>query len=519
MGTPLVTDEAAGGRPLTRAGLGTLGWADALIADVLFLCFLLVVAAVRWQVFRALALPSGADGGNWLALGRALGHLGTMPGGVVYPPLVPALALVVDVLGKPIAGVKLIATVASVTPAAGCYVAARICGMRWTALLPCAFLALTGSVGEAAAWGGYPQLFGLGFLPLAIALLDRALRAWRPGIAALGGLALAATLASSELIGAVAVVAAALLVVIHLLVLGSRPSTVRSLLIVAGLIVAPSLLLVPVYLQLLTAVWATRGVKPARGNIAVRDILSFVYRDFPVLWFPMQALAVATPAVLWFRTRRPICLLAMVVTISTAVLLLGLRQIRFGYVAPESAVLGLAASFEVLGAVRSQARGALTAIAATALLPLLVYQYTASAQLFRGQVSFYQVIPGDWVPTLAYLRDQTPAGSLVAVGPDGQDRPTGWWVQGLGRRPALISSDPAWLNFPGERARANEARWIFDPSLSAGESVRRARSLGVAYLLVDKRWSHYTAWYQGGAGLQVVVDSADVALVDVGAAG
>jgi hypothetical protein len=83
----------------------------------------------------------------------------------------------------------------------------------------------------------------------------------------------------------------------------------------------------------------------------------------------------------------------------------------------------------------------------------------------------------------------------------------------MGRRPALISSDPAWLSFPGERARAAQAAWIFDPSVSAAESLRRARSLGVSYLVVDKRWPRYTAWYGAGAGVPLTMNEADVALI------
>jgi hypothetical protein len=489
------------------------------MADVLFLAFICLVAAMRWRVLLPLSLPTGADGGNWLALGRALGHQAAMPGGVVYPPLVPALALAASVLGKPIAGLKLVAAIAGVVPAAGCYAAARIAGLRWTAAVPCAFLAVAGSVSEAAAWGGYPQLMGLGLLPVALALLDRALRAWGLGAAALAGVALAATLSANELIGAVALLAAALLVGVRVAVLRSRPPSLARLAAVAALAVAPSLLLAPTYAQLLAAVWSTRGARPAHANIAIRDILPYVYRDLPAFWYPAQLLAAAVPATMllgrWSRSRRQAWPPVIAILAAAAILLVGLRQVRFGYVMPLAAVLGLAVWIDALEPSASRLRRAAAPLLAVALVPILAYQSLVDANLFRVQVAFYAVVPGDWVPAMTFLRERTPPGSLVAVGPDAVADPTGWWVQGLGQRPALISSDPAWLNFPDERARAREAQWIFDPSVSAAESLRRARTLGVAYLLVDKRWPHYQAWYGTGAGLRVALDEPDVALVEV----
>jgi hypothetical protein len=513
--TQVAGTRAEMSRARRRTWLGAPAWADVAMVDVLFLAFICLVAAMRWRVLVPLSLPTGADGGNWLALGRALGHQTAVPGGVVYPPLVPALALAASALGKPIAGLKLVAAIAGVVPAAGCYAAARITGLRWTAVVPCAFLAVAGSVSEAAAWGGYPQLMGLGLMPVALALLDRALRSWGLGAAALAGLALAATLSANELIGAVALLAAVLLVGVRVAVLRSRPPSLARLAAVAALAVAPSLLLVPTYAQLLAAVWSTRGAKPAHANIAVRDILPYVYRDLPAFWYPAQLLAVAVPATVLLGRRRQAWPLVVTILAAAAILLVGLRQVRFGYVMPLTAVLGLAAWIDALELSGSRLRRTAASLLAVALVPILAYQSLVNANLFRVQVAFYAVVPGDWVPVMTFLRERTPPGSLVAVGPDAVADPTGWWVQGLGQRPALISSDPAWLNFPEERARAREAQWIFDPSVSAAESLRRARKLGVAYLLVDKRWPHYQAWHGAGAGLRVALDEPDVALVEV----
>jgi len=487
--------------------------AGAVGADLTFLAFVAAAAAVRWSILRPLPLPPGADGGNWLALGRALWDH-AMPGGVVYPPLVPALALAAEWIDRPIGGLKLIAVASSVMPSLGCYAAARICGLRWMAAIPCAFLAVANSVGEATAWGGYPQLVGLGLMPVALALLDLSLRTWRAGLASLSGLAFAATLAADEMVGAVAVLAAALLVGVHLIVLGARPPSPRRFLLVAAVVAAPSIVLAATYVQLLAAIYLTYGPRPVRGNIALRDFFPYAFRDLPAFWYPAMLLAGVAPAAWFVRARSRTWPLVLAILASSAILFVGLRQVRFGYVVPVAAVLGVATWLDAmehstLGAFRRAAP-----VAALALIPVLGYQSIVGVHWFREQVRFYQVVPGDWVQAMSFLRLKTPPGAVVAVGPNDRGDPTGWWVQGLGERPALISSDPAWLDFPDERARSQQALWIFDPTVQVQESLRRARSSGVAYLLVDKRWSGYGAWRREPT-LHVVLDEADVAVVKV----
>lgn len=507
---PSLVGGARAGQLSTRRLLAV---ADLALADVAFVAFLAIVLLARWSIVQPLPLPSGADGGNWLALGRSLAGE-PMPGHVVYPPLVPALALIAERLGQPILGLKLIAVFGSVVPAAGCYLATRIMGLRWRGAIPCAFLALAGSVGEAAAWGGYPQLLGLGLMAVALALLDRTLRTWHPATALLAGVAVAAALSANELVGAVLALSAVLLVAAHVLLLGSRPPSVLRMLAAPVLAVAPSLALEPVYAQLLSAVFSTRGARPVFADIAIRDLLPYLYRDVRAFWYPVQALAVVVPAVLLVHRRSRAWPLPAAVLVAAVVMLVGLRQTRFGYVLPVAATIALAVWLDAGAAAAARGVRVATALLAVALLPVLAYQAQAGTQLFRQQVAFYgSVVPGDWVPVLSFLREGSPPGSLVAVAPDERLDPTGWWVQGLADRPALISSDPAWLNFPDERARAETAAGIFDPRITAAESLRRARAAGVGYLLVDKRWPHYAVWRRGG--LPIVMDEPDVVLVRV----
>lgn len=505
----------AGPPRISDAGERALAWAAPRadrVADAAFALFLAAVALVRWTVVSPLAMPTGTDGGNWLALGRALGHGMPVPGGVVYPPLVPALALLGEWLGRPVGMMKYVAILSSLAPAAGCYLAARICGLRWRAALPCAFLAVAGSVGEAAAWGGYPQLLGLGLMAGALALLDRALRSWSPRAALLAGVALAASLSANELVGAVVVLAAAILAAIHLLAFGGRPAAPGRILAVLALAATPALVLLPTYWTLLVAIHATSAARPAFADSSLLDAVPFIYRDVPVFWYPVQVLAMAIPVVAVKRRGSGAWPLVAAILVAATVLFLGLHQVRFAYVLPLTGVLALAAWLDVLASSDVRRLRTASLVVAAVLVPLLAYQTGTGIRLFESQTRYYKVVPPDWVPALQFLRDDTDPGSLVAVGPDNRLDPTGWWVQGLAERPALISSDPAWLSFPGERARTAQARWIFDPSVTPAESLRRARELGVSYLVIDKRWKHYDAW---AGESRFAVDEYDVAVIRV----
>jgi hypothetical protein len=516
LSTSVLATSAAHRTGGSRSGAGSITWAGFRIADFVLIAFLGMVAATRWFVLQPLALPPGADGGNWIAIGRSLVDHTAMPGGVVYPPAVPALALVADLLGKPIEGLKLIATVSSLVPAVGCYAAARICGVGWSALLPAAFLAVASSIGEAAAWGGYPQLIGLGLMAIALASFDRSFRTWRPGWATLCGIAFAATLATTHLIAAVTALAAVLLVCIHLILRTVPRPSPRGLVAVAGLVLVPSLPLIFVYVPLLQAVYqtlGTHGSAPANATTAMRDFPSHLYREIRAFWYAAQFVGATTPLLYFARRNTKLWPMATSMLAASGVLFVGLHEQRLGYVAPMAAMLGLAAW---LDAMRTSIRPGIrvsAAMLAVALVPVLGYQSLAGYHWFRVQTSYYQVLTPDWVGALRYLREQTPSDAVVAVSSNGRLDPTGWWVQGLGRRQALIDTDLEWLNFPDERERTRQAIWIFDPAVSIQESLRRARSDGVAYLLIDKRWQYSQAWTEHTNELTVVDDSQTLMIV------
>jgi hypothetical protein len=63
--------------------------------------------------------------------------------------------------------------------------------------------------------------------------------------------------------------------------------------------------------------------------------------------------------------------------------------------------------------------------------------------------------------------------------------PLGWWVEGLGERPALTSTQLQWLVFPEEQRRTQNANKLFRLlSVRATHALSAARKYGVDYILV-----------------------------------
>jgi hypothetical protein len=123
------------------------------------------------------------------------------------------------------------------------------------------------------------------------------------------------------------------------------------------------------------------------------------------------------------------------------------------------------------------------------------------------------------VAGLDWLRTHTPSDSLVAVAPI-NGAPFGWWVQGYGRRPALVGSEDEWLNFPQERTRANEVvAMLSEPDPLDASVMTAARRLGVRYILLPWAWGglsqgELTAYEHGNPG-SVVFDNNAMVIVRV----
>jgi hypothetical protein len=128
---------------------------------------LVAIVAWRWSLVTSFAGPIGVDSGNWLRLGQAmLGRVDIQD--VVVPPLVPLLAGSLDVLAGPLAAARLLPVAASIAPALGLWWVLRQVRRDVLSAAATIMVALVPPIASAFAWGGVPQLLGLGVLPVAL---------------------------------------------------------------------------------------------------------------------------------------------------------------------------------------------------------------------------------------------------------------------------------------------------------------------------------------------------------------
>ncbi len=486
---------------------------------------LFAVAAAAAFVFRfgsfwAAGVPSGLDPGNWLAYGWAALGQGVRPLPTAYPPLVPVLTVAVtSVVGIPL-GVMVVASLGAVAPAAGTWWLLRRVTDGWIAAAAGVALAWTSATGEAAAWGGYPQLVSLGLWPIALIGLVRCQHGGRARW--VDGLCVAAIGATSHLTLVVVGIHAVLHAVGALALAGEhRRSLVRSY---GGwcwrvaLCCAP---LVFVYRDLVRTVLVSSWGRMESAGPSFGDHLGAMqqlFREAELGWQLAVVVAAAAPVLLVGRRRDPLWLLSASGFVSWGACILLLRETRFHYLLPQLAVIGLAAwsaaLVRLLARTGYQGRRWILRGAATALAVAAAWQ---GGRFFEVQRSYYTMVGPGSFEGFDYLRDRTPPDAVVAV-PAVRGGPFGWWVEGAGRRPALYGSLAEWLNVAEERERARRSQEIFE-AFPAPSAFERARAAGVSYLFLPASWEGFDrldpAVLEDAGGI-VVVANPDVVVVAVG---
>lgn len=480
-----------------HARRGPVHAADGVVAGVLAATIVFHVA-----VLVARGSPTGVDFGNWLFFGhQALGNPVGADTPTTYPPLIPVVSVWATALFGPLWANATVMATAGVAPAAGLYAAARLCGVRWSALPATVLLAVTASTGEAIAWGGAPQAAGLGFAALALGFTVRLAR--RRNLRAAVGLSAAvfALAVTSHLVLAQFVVAFVVLVVLIALV--ARPDVSapawrgRDGWIACGaVVVGPLAALIPLYVRLATTAGGaleTQGTP--RGWPTLRVFLEnlwAVYREAPWIWKSLVLLAVVSPLVTFgLRRREPLWLITTATVVAMLAQALVSTEERLVYFAPLPVLFALVLCTHALVATAPTVRwhrGLRTGLVTT-LVAVTVYPGIRGVGMFADQVDFYgRLVPPGTVAGLDWIRDNTAGDALVLTAPiDGA--PFGWWVQGYAQRPTLVASRDRWLNFPSERARARQAVGLLTTPDPLGDTtLGAARDAGVDYLVLPWAW-------------------------------
>jgi len=473
-------------RGITRHLIRTDWWFGALVA---------VVIAVRFGILAAGGAPPTIDGGNWLAYADQLLGDGVRSSSIVYPPLVPVIVKVATGIFGLTTGVSFVAALAAVAPAVGLYTALRLMGQDLAALVPAVLVLGAGSVGEASAWGGFPQLIGFGLLPLVLVLVDRALDRAGPRRALAAGIGFAAILATSHFVATLAALAIIVMVAVAVGA-GQRPAP-RAALGALALFVVPSLWLIPTYAGLARTVWQTSG--PVAFNPltwdTVMDRIEFLYRDTPWLWRVLLPVAASAPIIVRQRWRTPLWRTTAAVWAAIILGTAALREARVLYLATVATGLGLALLLAHLWRQAPRLRhvpSGRQALAVGGVAIVLVAQLVVGLRFFDDQVGFYRVLTPELTADLERIPQTQPPDAILAV-TSVRDAPLGWWVEAITKRETYYGAPLHWLLFPDELRRASAANELFVPPFPTTDRMQIAERMGVDLILVPTDWVFYSA--------------------------
>jgi hypothetical protein len=202
-----------------------------------------------------------------------------------------------------------------------------------------------------------------------------------------------------------------------------------------------------------------------------------VSRELPLLWRPGIIFALLVPLVLWRERARPLWLTTAALAVILGAVALVSPEPRFAYLVP---LLVVAALGLVVTSCPLTGLGSLRIVVAVAGAAACTASAIGGLVLFPAQVRYYgTLVPAGTTEALTTLRTSTAADDVIAV-PPVRGLPFGWWVEGYGRRAALVGSSSQWLNFPKERERAAVSVALFSSAdVFTDRWLRQARALGV----------------------------------------
>lgn len=460
---------------------------------------LVTAFAIRFLVLREGGAPPSVDGGYWLAQGKTI-FGSTIPSSeIVYPPLVPLLTLLsVNWLGLT-AGVSAVGAAASVAPGFGLYVALRMLGHRWIAIASALLVLGASSVGEATAWGGYPQLIGFGIAPVGLVLFERTTRTLSRRTALATGLVTAALLGTSHFVAAPFALGFAFLLVIGNLRTVTWRGRLPDVLRCGFLVIAPSVVLIPLYLSLFQAFVGVSREFAFFTPLSWRslwDSIEFLYRDFAWVWRVVLGLAIAGPFVLRRYSFDPLWKVATAQLLAIMVMLAATREARFVYMLTPYGGIGLALWLRhatAFPATPRVASGATTrhrylgpvAIATTVVIGLA--QISTGVGFFREQRGYYGILTPELVSGIEEVRRTTDSDAVLVV-TSLNDAPLGRWVEAIAERETYFGSPLRWLLLEEDIARTSFANELFIPPFPNVQRIREAAKAGIDLMLIPTRW-------------------------------
>ena len=464
------------------------------IADAAFAVAVVVMILVRFRILRAGGAPPTIDAGDWLAHGDSIFGSDIRSTTIVYPPLVPILTKVAVSAFGLTGGVSLLGAIAAAAPAAGTYLVLRRIGVGFVSIGPALLLLGATSIGEATAWGGFPQLIGFGLAPVVLVLLDRLLETWTNRDALALGIAATALMATSHFIAAVVAIAAITLIASRLPETTAPPP--RRLFTCMGLSILPMLWLVPLYIALIGAFGS--GSRDFRffNELTwseLREQVEFIYRDLPWVWRPLIVAAVTAPLVFFRHRKTELWRLTTSLLVAIVTILLLTREGRFIYFLTPYSVLGLGLWLHHGPSrlrVRRWTHDGVTAVALGVVLIAALAQIDSGVDFFREQRGFYGVLTPELVAGIETVEQTTTPDTVLAV-TSLNDAPFGRWVEAIADRETYYGAPLRWLLFEVDLERSTLANELFIPPFPDETRIRKAAEQGIDLILVPTRWVFY----------------------------
>ena len=429
----------------------------------------LLGALVLWRltVLADHVEPVGVDVANWVRTYRS--WWGSVDiDDVVIPPFAPAIAGATSEVLSLRWTSHLLMSVASVAPAVGAWIVVRKRSSGILGIAAVAAIAMASSTSAAMAWGGLPQLLGLGIVVVLADRMNGFVDEPNRRTAIVAGVWLAVLAATSSLV-----------LVAGLLIVGSMFAVAlirhgRTAASCIGWIAAPTIPLAPLYAVMLSRVSISEG---AATDVGARAALETVLE--PTWWLWVVLVVAGGFAAVHHSTtddgrRRRLLPLAL---LGGATVPLASGELRFAYVVPVAIVVAVVLLLEDAdGAPRT-----------TAMLALIALTIAGPSAQSRSVDDYARLVPDGVGTGIDWLDRSVGGDELVLVAPV-NGAPFGWTVEASGTD-ALVASRDDWLLYPEERAASDRAvdllsgdRWPTERHLA------RIHADGIDWVFIPVAW-------------------------------
>jgi hypothetical protein len=466
---------------------------------------LLVGALVILHIAVSGPIPSGGDGGNWLALARESLGEDVMSAAVVYEPVfITMLGWLLGILG-PVNALLVAAFVAEALLVSVVYLMVSRAG-RVPALLAAALVGLAGYRLEAYAWGAYPQMLAIALGLLTVWAVARCVSSGRWRWLAVAGVGALIVLATHKLVGGLMLIAIPAAVAHVIWLERFRRETWKW----AGL----TTLVVGAVGAFFVASWlgaSAQGVEPTLNPLGLSrgEQLVFAFEEAPVPWLAFAVVAFVGMAMRsWSREAASVISSSFGWVLASIVAFAALSEPRI-LIQAQVAIIPVT----VLMAWRwwrerkpsTGWRRAVTIGMGFLAVAILGSAVLTGLHRYDLAADWYRVVGQRELEALAELREAAEPGDLAIAsrGPNGN--PIGWWVQGYAGIPTYTNIDTAFLAFPDERDQAEAAVDLF--AAPPEEAAALMADHGARFLILDRRGSD-VGWLGDGdpAGLDSMSD-------------